>query len=64
MGGEGCYAGSVMQMLLMVGAQQTERSVRFKGDRRPLEHIEIFFRLGLLEDPATAIPDSLSYLRR
>lgn len=64
MGGESCYAGSVMQMLLMVGAQPTERCVRFNGDRRPLEHIEVFFRLGLLEDPGTPIPDSLSYLRR
>ena len=44
-----CYAGSILQLMMAVGANAQAREVSFEGDRRPLADLEALFAAGLGE---------------
>ena len=64
MGKESCYAGSVMQVILLAGNNLEEREVTFSGDRGPIQDIVTLFECGLGEVGMDVFPDRLAYLLR
>ncbi|HMS16073.1 MAG TPA: hypothetical protein PKA37_04470 [Planctomycetota bacterium] len=56
-----CYAGSIINVLMAVGAHVSTREVTFEGDSAPLGDLRLLFesRLGEGPDP---LPSTLSYL--
>jgi phosphotransferase system HPr-like phosphotransfer protein len=56
-----CYAGSIINVLMAVGANATVREVSFEGDHAPLTDLRLFFEHGLGEGP-NPLPKSLAYL--
>lgn len=61
--GETANAGSIMELILLVGNHPDARSVRFRGDERPLNDLRVLFESGLGEDGLDKLPSSLLYLR-
>ncbi len=62
-GAGSCYAGSVLQVLMTVGAHPEIREFGFEGDRAPLEDLAAFFEYGLGEAPGSRLPETLAYLK-
>ena len=62
-GDTSCYAGSIVQVLMAIGAQPDARSVTFEGDQKALRHIALLFEHGLGEDGHEHLPEELAYLR-
>ena len=60
-GDTSCYAGSVVQFLMTVGAHPDVRELRFEGDAGALSDIKSLFEAGLGESDQP-LPDQLSYL--
>ncbi|MCB9833518.1 MAG: hypothetical protein H6807_13695 [Planctomycetes bacterium] len=64
MGGETCYAGSIMKVILLAGNHLKESRVTFKGDRLPVADLRLLFEHRLGEDGLEKLPEQLSYLCR
>lgn len=62
-GGETASAGSILKLLMTVGAHPEERQFVFRGDQRALQDIRLLFENGLGERGLDALPDGLQYLR-
>ncbi len=62
-GSDECYAGSIMQVILLAGRHLGEKVVGFVGDHLPVKHIEMLFENRLGEDGLDNLPDELDYLR-
>ncbi|MAG57901.1 MAG: hypothetical protein CMJ83_16575 [Planctomycetes bacterium] len=58
-----CYAGSILQVLMAVGANPKVREVVFDGDGTPLADLKLLFETGLGETD-TPLPKELAYLAR
>ncbi len=63
MNGDSCYAGSIMQVILLAGRHLDARSVGFRGDQTTVQHLELLFEHGLGEQGLDTFPDELHYLR-
>lgn len=62
--GEGrANAGSIMDMIFLVGSHPDARSVTFRGDERPLRDLRMLFESGLGERGLDTLPAELAYLR-
>ncbi len=64
MGGETCYAGSIMKVILLAGGHLGEDRVTFKGDRLPIADLRLLFQHRLGEDGLEQLPEELAYLHR
>lgn len=62
-GGESANAGSIMELIMLVGGRADARSFVFRGDARPLQDIRQLFEHRLGEDGLDLLPLSLDYLR-
>jgi phosphotransferase system HPr (HPr) family protein len=62
-GGKRCNAGSILELLVTIGAQPDARVFIFRGDENPLRDIGRLFEVGLGEDGIDGLPDDLAYLR-
>lgn len=58
-----CYAGSILQALMAIGANPGVREVTFEGDSKPLEDLRTLFACGMGETDQ-ALPKELAYLAR
>ncbi len=56
------YAGSMLKMLMAVGANPGIRQVTLSGDSAPVNDLIALFRARLGEDGPGSLPDTLSYL--
>ncbi len=56
-------ANSIMGLILFVGQNAEARTIKFRGDRRPLEDLKLLFDYGLGEKGMDVLPEQLSYLR-
>jgi phosphotransferase system HPr-like phosphotransfer protein len=56
------YAGSMLRVLMAVGANQSARTVVFVGDKAPVDDLVALFAARLGEDGAGSLPRSLAYL--
>lgn len=61
--GESANAGSIMELIMLVGGHAEARSFVFRGDARPLQDIRVLFEHGLGEDGLDLLPTTLDYLR-
>ena len=61
-GEESTAANSIMGLIVFAGRHPDARSVRFRGDRRPLEDLRLLFEAGLGENGTDGFPEQLSYL--
>lgn len=62
-GDQECSAASIMQMLVLAGSSPQSREVRFKGDQKALEDLQLLFQNRLGEDGLDDFPEQLRYLR-
>jgi phosphotransferase system HPr-like phosphotransfer protein len=62
-GGKRCNAGSILELLVTVGAQPRQRRFLFRGDERPVRDIARLFAAELGERGLERLPAELSYLR-
>ncbi|RMH04997.1 MAG: HPr family phosphocarrier protein [Planctomycetota bacterium] len=60
--GDRCSAASIMQLLVLVGGHSSTREIRFYGDQRVLDDLQVLFEARLGEDGLDGLPESLSYL--
>lgn len=60
--GQSCNAGSILELLVAVGAQPGARKFRFRGDERPLQDIQMLFRCAFGEGE-DGLPERLRYLK-
>jgi phosphotransferase system HPr-like phosphotransfer protein len=58
-----CNAGSILELLVTVGANPNVRVFTFCGDQHPLRDIALLFEHGLGESGIDQLPPSLAYLR-
>lgn len=56
-------AGSIMELIVLVGSHPDARTVTFRGDERPLNDLRVLFESGLGEQGLDKLPASLGYLR-
>lgn len=61
--GESANAGSIMELIMLVGGHADARSFVFRGDTRPLQDIRLLFENSLGEEGLDLLPGSLDYLR-
>jgi len=61
--GKRCNAGSILEVLVTVGAHPDARKFVFRGDENPLRDIGRLFEVGLGETGIRSLPDELAYLR-
>lgn len=61
--GEVCNAGSILEMMVLVGSHPEARKFLFRGDEHPLRDIGSLFESGLGERGLESLPGSLNYLR-
>jgi phosphotransferase system HPr (HPr) family protein len=61
--GRRCNAGSILEVLVTVGASADARRFVFRGDENPLRDIALLFEAGLGEHGLDVLPPELSYLR-
>lgn len=61
--GHRCNAGSILELLVMVGSNPDHSDFLFRGDERPLRDIDLLFIHGLGEDGISALPVELAYLK-
>lgn len=60
--GQACNAGSILELLVLVGAHSEVRDFVFRGDEKPLRDISMLFQFGLGEQGLEHLPGELSYL--
>ncbi|MFT7616387.1 MAG: phosphotransferase system HPr (HPr) family protein [Planctomycetota bacterium] len=60
---DSCYAGSIMQVILLAGRHLEARKVIFDGDHVPVKHLQLLFENRLGEEGLDQLPDELDYLR-
>lgn len=61
--GQTCNAGSILEMMVLIGSYPDARHFIFRGDANPLMDIGALFESGLGERGLDSLPDSLGYLR-
>jgi phosphotransferase system HPr (HPr) family protein len=61
--GRKCNAGSILEVLVTVGATPEARQFVFRGDENPLRDIALLFEVGLGERGIDRLPGELAYLR-
>lgn len=61
--GQVCNAGSILELMVVVGSNPESRRFVFRGDAHPLGDIALLFQHGLGEEGLSALPDELDYLR-
>ncbi|MCP3915413.1 MAG: hypothetical protein GY711_07650 [bacterium] len=61
--GQTCSAGSILELMILVGSHPHERRFVFRGDEHPLRDIGILFEHDLGENGIDALPAELGYLR-
>ena len=61
--GRRCNAGSILELLVVVGSNPEARRFVFRGDQHPLRDIGLLFQYGLGEHGIQGLPDALAYLR-
>ena len=63
--GDSCFAGSIMQVILLAGKHLGTRSLVFRGDQEPLRDLRLLFECGLGEgeEGLASLPSQLSYLQ-
>lgn len=62
-GGESCDAGSMIRVMLTLGNNPGVKTIRFKGDEKPLEDIKTLFQNHLGEEGLDRLPAELDYLK-
>jgi phosphotransferase system HPr (HPr) family protein len=62
MSDDSCYAGSIMQVILLAGRNLKERKVVFSGDAQPIADLCALFASRLGEDGLDSLPEQLQYL--
>lgn len=62
-GDQSTSANSIMGLIVFAGRHPDVRSIKFRGDRRPLEDLRLLFENGLGEDGTDHFPEEISYLR-
>jgi phosphotransferase system HPr (HPr) family protein len=60
--GQRCNAGSILELLVLVGSNSDERDFTFRGDEKPLKDIATLFQYGLGEKGLDRLPETLEYL--
>ena len=60
--GETANAGSILDLMVVVGSHPEARSYVVRGDERPLRDLQALFDSGLGEDGVESLPESLRYL--
>ena len=58
-----CNAGSILELMILVGSHPEERCFAFHGDQHPLRDIGLLFEGQLGERGIEMLPPELSYLR-
>jgi hypothetical protein len=61
--GHTCNAGSILELMVIVGSHPEARTYSFRGDERPLRDIGLLFEASLGEDGLERLPPDLGYLR-
>jgi phosphotransferase system HPr (HPr) family protein len=61
--GETANAGSIMELIMLIGGHSEARRFVFRGDSRPLQDIRMLFEHGLGEEGLDVLPAQLDYLR-
>jgi phosphotransferase system HPr (HPr) family protein len=61
--GEVCNAGSILELMILVGSNPDARKYVFKGDQYPLRDLGLLFESSLGESGVDALPELLSYLK-
>ena len=62
--GKTCNAGSILELMVVVGSHPEARRFAFRGDEHPLRDIGLLFQHGLGEAGLDRLPPELGYLRR
>ncbi len=57
-------AASILEVMVLVGSNPSNRVFRFTGDSKPLDDIRQLFEASLGEDGLDRLPEDLDYLRR
>lgn len=60
--GRSCNAGSILELLVVVGSRPDARRFTFRGDEHPLRDIGLLFQHGLGENGPDTLPEDLAYL--
>lgn len=61
--GQTCNAGSILELMVIVGSRPEARKFLFRGDQRPLRDIGLLFQHALGENGLSKLPEELGYLR-
>ncbi len=61
--GQTCNAGSILELMILIGSHPEERRFLFRGDEHPLADIGVLFEHNLGEDGIDGLPVALDYLR-
>lgn len=61
--GRTCSAGSILELMVIVGSNPDARRYVFRGDQYPLQDIGLLFQHGLGERGIESLPSELDYLR-
>ena len=61
--GQTCNAGSILELMILVGSTPENRSFVFRGDANPLRDIGLLFEAALGEEGLDQLPEGLAYLR-
>ncbi|MCP5021192.1 MAG: hypothetical protein GY930_05385 [bacterium] len=62
--GSTANAASILEVMMLVGSNASNRIFRFVGDSKPLHDIRRLFEVGLGEEGLDRLPIELGYLRR
>jgi phosphotransferase system HPr (HPr) family protein len=62
--GRTCNAGSILELMVLVGSNPEADLFCFRGDEHPLRDIGLLFEHGLGEHGVSSLPDDLGYLHR
>ena len=61
--GKVANAGSILEVMILAGANPEHRELVFRGDTRPLEDLRRLFEAGIGEWGLERLPEDLDYLR-
>lgn len=61
--GDRCNAGSIMELIMAIGAKPSARDLKFRGDARTLADLRRLFDANFGEDGLEHLPPELEYLR-
>lgn len=62
-GGNSCNAGSILELMVVVGSNPEAKRFSFRGDENPLRDIALLFEHNLGEDGISELPEQLGYLK-